>query len=323
MTVRRILFYLLYFLAAAAFFAVILFPHEQAGKAVTSRFNTIFKQVSLGRTNGTHLKFPAGVTLDSAAVSFFNTLQVPLQQLNVRIPLFSIIKSNKRIAFKADLLPGGLEGDIKGLNLDANRFEDLSLDVSGARVNQFAFQSALGTINASFDTDIRMVYSQPDDMLRATGTLANALLELASNAQSRNPRSPKPLPRKPLSERAAPGQVPPAPPSSDSQSPASQLKEAPTMRFDRVDLEFTIQKGVLNMTRCIAKGPDAAVDLTGEIFLDNRRAITLKGVIRPGPGFVARLSRMTSVKSAFQKNRQNGIPITISGPIANPNIRLN
>lgn len=285
MRVRSAAGYLIFFMSALLFFAILLFPGPQAAMRITAAYNQTFDKT---RLSADHAKpaLPARVAIESGIIKWFEAVETPFSQLTITPSLISLAKQKKDFAFHGQLASGGINGKIKAFSFEDHQFEALDITVSGVAITDLSYHTQQHKMGASFHISGKWLHSPGTDTTTGNSILSAFSLQMPGN-----------------SVLAGIG--------------------LPAIAFDRVEIDFSMTKDKLTLTRCQARGPALNLELKGDIAMTKQPAFDLEGKLRPTASFMSKISRAVSVKKMFQGSKNRGIPIRITGPVDNPRLRFN
>jgi type II secretion system protein N len=296
MTVRQISFYLLYFVSAFILFSILLFPGEKAGSKISNKLGKMIPGVTLQMDSATPL-LPAGIKFENPKIVLKNTFLLPFDSFKLRLPLFDILKKDRDIIFGGTLLDGIVEGRAEGVSPTHNRFSKLGFTMAGIRIKNFKYETPNGKIDLSFELKGNATWHKDKEGSNPKGTLVlNHLV-------------------------------------ADMEDSIFNFMEINTIKFSQIDIDFEIdlegENKQIIISKCVAVGDMMTIRLKGNLgstedMLDpsTSPSINLTGFLLPQPSFIPTLAGVSSMATLFKENREQGIPLQITGSLKAPQIKL-
>ncbi|MBU3951278.1 MAG: type II secretion system protein GspN [Proteobacteria bacterium] len=292
MSLRRVSFYSLYFVAAFVVFAFLCFPQEPMAKKISTRMGKIFPYISL-KTDRATPSFPFGIKCENPEIMVGNLISIPFDTFKLGFSLLDLLNTDKDIRFSGTLLGGAVNGKTEAVSFSRNDFSTFKLNLSGIQIKNFPYKTPDAQMDLSFELDGR--YASPDekDGSQNSGTLI--LKQMTAGIQNA------------LLNRMG----------------------IDLLEFSHIEIDFLQDKNRIFLSKCIAQGNVMTIRVTGtltpatDIFQPPENwTLDLKGFFQPQPAFIPKLAGVSSMASLFKDNQKQGIPIRITGPVKAPEIKL-
>lgn len=282
------LLYGVYVLAVAVFFIYFLFPSDTVATYVTSRFNSVNPDITLGLDH-VGLSFPIGLRLHDARVYYLNTEVLRTDDLKIVPQFLSFFRSKIVFFFKGRAFGGILEG--RG-EFDKNRPDQhvvIAVKLSGmnikaiSAVKHFADRSFAGMLEGSFTYRKN---EKLDRELEAEFIISDGEFELLL--------------------------------------PMIKHKSIP---FSKLETDISIKNERLKVKRCIIKGDQLDGSVSGIVNFKeplDQSHLRLSGLIKPNPEFLAKLVK--DLPSSLLPKKilsKKVVRIRIYGSLDEPRVFLN
>jgi type II secretion system protein N len=279
----KIFLYAVFFILMGIVFLFYRFPSDLAKQMIEQQFSNVHPDIQMD-TRSVSATFPPGIKLAPLTLSYTELPLFNADHLSIKPKLFSMLGSDKTIAFKGAIGSGEIDGNVE-LTEESNRpqtkviFNLASVPIDALEIShQWPDYRASGNVDAYVDYDSR----------KGPGGTAKVNLTI--------------IPVKIMIE-----------------PPIMGLDQ---VEFNELKAEITVTNRVLQIRRCEAEGPHFEGKLSGSINFREPMAnsrLTLSCTLRPQPGFLAEhkndmLGGLLSAGNAPKR----GLVFRISGTLANP-----
>ena len=290
--IKQVSFYILYFFAAFIFFTILCFPQKPVGKRLSRTLSKLSPALSIQMESASPI-LPPGIASKQTTLIFGNNQSIPLETFRLHFSILDLLKPEKNIRFSGTLLGGVVNGRTEGVSFSRNDFSRLVVNMTGLHIQKFTHKTPGADMEISFKLTGNAICQKKNGQSTTKGTmiLANVITQMKDSIFNQ--------------------------------------MGIDTLEFSRVEIDFLTDKQQINILRCIATGNVMTLRLKGKLtpgknFLafPEDGTLDLKGFIQPQPGYLPKLASISSMARLFKNNRQQGIPIQITGSLKAPRISL-
>ena len=289
--IKQISFYILYFSAAFIFFAILCFPQKPVGEKLSNTLSKLSPAISIQMESASPI-LPPGIAGKETTLIFGNN-QIPLDTFRLHFSILDLLKPEKKIRFSSTLLGGVVNGRTEGVSFSRNDFSRLVVNMTGLHIKKFTHRTPGADMDISFDLTGNAICQKKNGHPTTKGTmvLTNVITEMKDSIFNQ--------------------------------------MGIDTLEFSHVEIDFLTDKQQINILRCIATGNVMTLRLKGRLTpgknplaFPEDGTLDLKGFIQPQPEYLPKLASISSMATLFKNNRQQGIPIQITGSLKAPRISL-
>jgi len=288
MTVRQIGLYIFYFMIAFVVFAFVLFPREQAAKKISQGLGQIFPGIIIQMDRITPI-FPLGIKCEAPVINLGNRFHLMPDDLVVKMPVSTIFKPGSEVIFSGTLFDGSIKGSVTDVSLTDNRFSGFELNLENIKASKVICRIQNADLDISFDVKGQYIFTEDKAKGNFILTQVNARIK-------------------------------------DSIFNRMGITE---LDFSSIELDFLQDEKKISLVKCIAKGNVMILHLKGDLIPTGNMfdalgdwSIELKGFIQPQPAYISKFAGVSSMANLFKNNREQGLPIRITGLLKAPEIKL-
>lgn len=280
----KILLYGLYTLAAVCVFLYLLFPSQTISRMIVDRIARARPDVQVGIKDARPV-FPPGLKLESLSVDFGDTPIIQMPFIKIMPALFSMLGSEKHIAFNGPLGHGSLKG-LAELTSEGQRPQTkVVLNLTEVPLEAFEILRRWPNYQMTGDMTAYIDY----DSRKGTNGTANVKMDITPAKIVFNP-------------------------------PLMGLTQ---MEFAQLGAEMTVTPRMVQIRRCEVSGTQIEGKITGAIIFRQplkKSRLTLSCTLKPQPAFLAdHKNDMIGGLIGSASAQQRGIILRISGTLDNPN----
>lgn len=284
---KRFFIYITIFISAFLVFLVIRFPQENIGEHLSAKLSEKIPGIRLASDRAV-LSLPPSVTLINPRLVFQN-LPVSFDSFTIKLALLKLLKGNFQLAYTAKVLQGEITGT---LNL-ASRNAPQKLTISGLNLTDIDYtaSNAAARIKMTVDGNIIFPQNEPPDLFEGDLILSDVAARMTNSVFN--------------------------------------LMGIDLVTFSQIDLRFHMTGTHFTIPKCIASGKIMSLRLKGrvtplkkDIHSLSDLSLDLQGFIQPQPAYMNKFAGISSMAVLFEDNSKKGIPIRISGTMAQPEVAL-
>jgi type II secretion system protein N len=288
-SVKRILGYTVYACLAAVFFLFLLFPSKDAARYAEARLSGALPGLSAS-IGDARLVFPLGLRLKDVTLSVRDAEWLEARELTVRPGLFSTLAGKPACSIGGKIFGGTLSADVSLKGKREERVLSASaavekLDLSKAK----ALKTLAGREITGFLSGKAGFSGSPEEWTAGEG---KAALVVKSG-----------------SVRIEEGLLP-----------------VETLTFDDLAVDVEMKDGAGNLARCDISGKQFHGKVSGGITLARpvgTSRLDMKGALKPSPEFFKAMDPEDPMAKAIrQQAGKDGIPVRLTGTLADPKIGL-
>ncbi len=285
MPLKRTLFFLIYFMAALALFAVLRFPHQAAALKISRMGESLFPglEITLDRVSPAP---PLGVKTEKPRIRVHGGVTVVPEDLRIRIPVPAVLGLGKDLQVKASVWNGTVSADITGISISPPACSGLEMTLTGLRIRDLT-TSAMQGAHASLSFDLSGRYQVQDRRENPTGT-GNLILSRVTCA---------------------------------IQDDFLNTMGITELSFDQVSVTFERHESKIDVLALHATGSIMHIQAAGQMTLTGARItdpadwrIDLKGSVFPQPAHVSSFAAVLPMEDLFSTHPEKGVPFTLTGP---------
>lgn len=284
MSLKRTLFFLIYFMAALAVFAVLRFPHQAAAVKISRMGEALFPglDITLDRVSPV---LPPGLETEKPQIRIHDTITVVPDNLRIFVPVTAVLGMKKDLKIASLLWNGTVKGHITGISVSPPACSGLELTLAGLEIRDMT--TAMQGMRASLSFDLSGRYQVKDRLEnpKGRGDLTLSLLTCAIEDDFLNTMG------------------------------------ITDLDFDQVSMVFERHEQKIDILELHASGDILTIQAAGEMTLTGTRMmapadwqVDLKGSIYPQPAHMSRFATVLPMDDLFQNQPEKGIPFTLSGP---------
>lgn len=277
-------FYLFYFFAAASVFAVVLFPGEKVAHLLNSTIDESFDSLTF-KADDVRLKPMLKMVVPNGEARIFDAIRLDVTDLTVSPLLTSIFRAQKDLKFNGRLKYGRFDGKMAGYKRLENRYESLTLALSGIEMENTVYQTQKFSFPVSMKGGAGLKYDAATRSAKGTLQCMNVIVEIPE----------------------------------DTMMGAAGIR---TLRFDRVETGFEVKEAEILISNLTARGPDLSLDLKGFVIPGPGGGLQLSGIVRPDISIISKFGKMPVLNNKTKLSNPKGIALQISGTANNLVFRL-
>jgi type II secretion system protein N len=284
MALKRILFFLIYFMAALAVFAVLRFPDQTVAVKVSRMAQALFPEHEL-TLNPISLAAPLGLKTKKPEIRLYDAITVIPDDLRLFLPVSSALRLKNDLFVESSVLNGTVTAHLTGVSTSPPACSGLAVTMAGLNIRNLTADMQGMRASLSFDLSGRYQVSDRQENPRASGNLILSRLTCAIQDDFLNTMGIK------------------------------------TLDFDQVTMTFERHHQTIDILALDATGDIMNVTAAGQVTLTGSPAsepgnwmFDLKGSLFPMPAHVARFSTVLPIDSLFKTHPEKGIPFSLTGP---------
>jgi type II secretion system protein N len=285
MTLKRILFFLIYFAAAVAVFAVLRFPQQTAATQLSRMANTLFPQLEI-TLNQVSLAAPLGLKTQAPEIRLYDAVTMVPDDLRLFIPVSAALRLKKDLVVVSSVMNGTVTGHFTGVSTSPPAFSGLEVILAGLNIGNLTAAMQQGMqATLSFDLSGRYQVSDLRENHAGSGNLVLSRVTCAIQDDFLNTMGIQ------------------------------------TLDFDQVTMTFERHRQTIDILELNATGNIMSVTAAGQVTLTGGRVtepagwkFDLTGSLFPRPAHVSRFSTVLPMDSLFKTHPEKGIPFSLTGP---------
>jgi type II secretion system protein N len=284
MSMKRTLFFLIYFLAALAVFSVLRFPHQEAAVKISRMGETMFPglDITLDRVSPA---LPTGLKTENPRIRIYDVITVVPEELRIIVPVPEALRLKKDLRVISSLWNGTVVADITEITLSPPACSGLEVTLTGLQIRDL--DTAMQGLRASLSFDLSGRYQVQDRLENPAGT-GNLILSRVTCA------------------------------IQDDFLNTMGIRD---LDFDQVSMTFERHGSNIDILQLHATGSIMNIQAAGQITLTGARImepsnwqVDLKGSVYPQPAHVSRFATVLPMDVLFKNHPEKGIPFTLTGP---------
>ena len=284
MTWKRVVFFLIYFIAALAVFAVLRFPQQAAAVKLSLMAETLFPELEM-TLDQVSLAAPLGLKTKKPKIRLYNAITVIPDDLRLFIPVLTALGLKKDLHIESLLLNGAVTGHLAGISKSPPACSGLQVTLAGLQIRDLP--AAMQGMRAILSFDLSGQYQVSDRQENPVGRGNLALSRMTCAIQD----------------------------------DFLNTMGITTLDFDQVTIIFERHHQTLDILELHGTGDIMSVTAAGQVTLINGRVtepanwlFDLKGSLFPKPAHVSRFSTVLPMDTLFKTLPEKGIPFTLTGP---------
>jgi type II secretion system protein N len=286
---KRWFFYILYAMAATAFFLYYLFPSEAAGDLISAYLKKTQPDYDL-RVAQVKPALPPGMRFHKVEISHKKETWAELERLDIRPDYLTVFSEKKSFAFKGNAYQGGVKGTIDVVPGSIPSVVSVNADIHDIRLDDVIRLHEI--IGRKVQGDLSGIVHFQD------GKGIERKADVEFNISDCVVGIDHPLVSKSLDQ----------------------------INFRSIDAVIVVDKQSLELKQCKAVGKQADGELSGVIRFRKpfeKSLLDFRGTVKLHHNLLASLKNMIP-GSLFQKkkNENSGLPIKLYGTIEKPKISL-
>jgi type II secretion system protein N len=284
MSLKRSLFFLIYFMAALALFAVLRFPHQAAAVKISRMGEALFPglDITLDRVSPT---LPLGLKTENPQIRIHDMVPVVPEDLRILVPVPAALRLKKDLRVTSSLWNGTVLTDITGFSMSPPACSGVTVTMTGLQIRDLT--TAMQGARASLSFDLSGRYQVQDRLENPTGKGHLTLSRVTCAIQD----------------------------------DFLNTMGITNLDFDQVSVTFERHGQKIDIPEMQATGSIMRVRATGQMTLTNARItepgdwqVNLKGSVYPQPAHVSRFATVLPMDDLFKGDPEKGIPFTLTGP---------
>jgi type II secretion system protein N len=284
MNQNRFVFFLVYFIAALAVFAVLRFPHQAAAVKLSRTAEILFPELEM-TLDQVSLAAPLGLKTKKPKIRVYDVITVIPDDLRLFMPVLGALGLKKNLRVESSLLNGTLTGHLTGVSMSPPACAGLQVTLAGLQIRDLP--AAMQELRASLSFDLSGRYQMSDRRVNPAGSGHLALSRMTCAIQDN----------------------------------FLNTMGITTLDFDQVTMTFERHPQTIDILELHATGDIMNVTASGQVILTGGRVtdpanwlFDLKGSVFPKPAHVSRFSTVLPMDTLFKTHPEKGIPYTLTGP---------
>ena len=284
MSLKRMLFFLIYFMAALAVFAVLRFPHQAAAVKISRVGEALFPRLDI-TLDRVAPALPLGLKTENPQIRIYDVLTVVPDDLRIFAPVPAALRLKKDLHVESFLWNGTVSGKITGITVSPPGCSGLELTLAGLQIRNLTTAMQGMRASLSFDLSGRYQVHNRLENPKGSGNLTLSLLTCAIEDDFLNTMG------------------------------------ITDLNFNQVAVTFERNGQKIDILELHATGDIMNMNAAGQMTMTGARftepsnwRIDLKGNLYPHPAHVARFATVLPMDDLFQNQPEKGIPFTLSGP---------